>query len=750
MADLEERFRSLARTTAPDLWEEIGRRRPGPAPRPPVGPRIGAAVVALVLAVTGIGFAGWTLLPREEKPTEPAATVSNGAIAFASGVGGYHIAAVTLDGAVMDITTPAGDAYDLGPVWSPDGAWIAFLRYRITDRDDGTGDYDLFVANADGSGLVVLGRSALAPTWSPDGTSVAFQGFRRETDHDILVAERDGSGERVLVASPLSDTTPRWSPTGELIAFTSHPVLDRDPGDADIFVVRPDGTGLTRLTGSPGWDFEPVWSPDGSRIAYLSEQWDEREAYVMNADGSGVRRLTDAPSNDIAELSWSPDGTRIAFQVFSGTSWDIYLVSADGTEQVPLVTSPLDEVDPTWSPDGTLVAYSAAGSVQSCRCDNAGTFDVYVVTPDTSSTTRLTVDAGVLGGGLSWRSTPFIAEATSPPRTPSGAEIVGTFEVGDDVRSVAYGDGSVWVAVSNNDGTFGGRILRIDPATHEIQAEIPVEVIPTWDIGGGAMVVHGGSLWVTGAVDRPGNFEDPGGGADAAVIRIDTASNALVQTLEIGGNVGADLTFLGDELWVLLFGDETIDHRMEIVRVDPYSGEALARVPLSAKWGHTIVASEGRLVLYEPGEGAVNVDGSLVTVDPSTREVLRVATPSKYFEGGPVAWRDQVWFAAERGFARFDPVTGEVIEGSAELDPSRFAFCCGFIEAGERGIWFVGFDPRTEGSERRLDLFDPATGTVIELVALGGKGTTPVAMAVAPDAVWILNSEGTLTHVALT
>ena len=78
--------------------------------------------------------------------------------------------------------------------------------------------------------------------------------------------------------------------------------------------------------------------------------------------------------------------------------------------------------------------------------------------------------------------------------------------------------------------------------------------------------------------------------------------------------------------------------------------------------------------------------------------------------------------------------------------PPRFGDCCGFLEADERGIWSLS--PVLDGGGGRvLNVFDPATGQATELVALD-EGT-PVAMAVAPDAVWILNYEGTLTHVSL-
>ena len=41
-------------------------------------------------------------------------------------------------------------------------------------------------------------------------------------------------------------------------------------------------------------------------------------------------------------------------------------------------------------------------------------------------------------------------EPTPAPPAPN-AEVIDTFAVGKDVRSVAYGEGSVWVAASNND-----------------------------------------------------------------------------------------------------------------------------------------------------------------------------------------------------------------------------------------------------------------------------------------------------------
>jgi hypothetical protein len=403
--------------------------------------------------------------------------------------------------------------------------------------------------------------------------------------------------------------------------------------------------------------------------------------------------------------------------------------------------------DAEWSPDGELIAFAGRAEGEVAVPEDG----LYVMRPD-GTDARLLADAPPIGvaGEIAWRPVPLgssLEPTLSPPSGPPTAELVDTFRVGQDVRSVAYGDGSVWVAASSADGSSRGTIVRLDPQTHAVQAEIAVEVIPTWEVGGGAMVVAGGSLWVTGGLDGPGAYDARGGGSDAAVIRIDTTTNEVEQTITLGGTVGADLAFLDGELWVLLFGDEGVDHAMEVVHVDAATGEVLRRVVLQANWAHTIVGAQGHLVVYEGGGEAVNVGGHLTSIDAATGASISADNPSRYSEGGPVLWRDQVWVATETGFSRFDPASGELIVGSDELDPARFGFCCGFVEADERGIWFLGYDGRTGGSQRRLDLFDPVTGSIVELV--GFDEGNPVAMTLAPTGAWILNHEGTLTHVRL-
>lgn len=88
---------------------------------------------------------------------------------------------------VTELTSPPSG--DTAPVWSPDGARIAFQSLR-------DGNWEIYVMNADASGQTNLtnhpGRD-LSPTWSPDGTQIFFETDRDGNLYDPYVMDSDGS-----------------------------------------------------------------------------------------------------------------------------------------------------------------------------------------------------------------------------------------------------------------------------------------------------------------------------------------------------------------------------------------------------------------------------------------------------------------------------------------------------------------------------------------------------------------------------
>src|SRR5207247_11024943 len=100
------------------------------------------------------------------------------------------------------------------------------------------------------------------PAWSPDGQRIAFSS-QRDGSTDIYVMNADGSGLRRVTAGPF-DQQPAWSPDGARIVFTA--------GDCfyyectfDVSVVNADGSGRLRLAvdGSWGYPPQPARSPGG-------------------------------------------------------------------------------------------------------------------------------------------------------------------------------------------------------------------------------------------------------------------------------------------------------------------------------------------------------------------------------------------------------------------------------------------------------------------------------------------------------
>ena len=159
---------------------------------------------------------------------------------------------------MVRLTDPDHLYSDLQPAWSPDGQRIAFMRYR-------TGGYDIFVMNADGSGLAALTNGDdddRSPAWSPDGTKIAFSravGCYYYCEYDLAVMNADGSGVMPIPIASCDEYDPAWSPDGTRIAFTSGPSYYGVGCPTSVMVMRADGTDVTVVTN--GSASAPAWRP---------------------------------------------------------------------------------------------------------------------------------------------------------------------------------------------------------------------------------------------------------------------------------------------------------------------------------------------------------------------------------------------------------------------------------------------------------------------------------------------------------
>src|SRR5437762_3417993 len=159
------------------------------------------------------------------------------------------------------------------------------LTGRIAFHSNRDGDFDIYVMNADGSGVTQATHNTINefdPIWSPNGQQIAFGRISGCCAAAVVVINADGSGERVLADNGFPGA---WSPDGRQIAFSRN---------GDVFVMNVDGTGVTQLTHNDFIaDDDPVWSPDGKHIAFHSTRdGGDEDIFVMNADGTGVTQLT--------------------------------------------------------------------------------------------------------------------------------------------------------------------------------------------------------------------------------------------------------------------------------------------------------------------------------------------------------------------------------------------------------------------------------------------------------------------------
>lgn len=123
------------------------------------------------------------------------------------------------------------------PSWGP-GGLIAFRRVYSQEG--------LYVVSGDGGtpGLLANVGKDTAAAWSPDGTRVAFMADKNSTgDWEVYVINANGSGLKNLTNSPTTmDLIPTWLPDGKHLAFRSN-----RGGVWGLWVMNDDGTGAVRI-----------------------------------------------------------------------------------------------------------------------------------------------------------------------------------------------------------------------------------------------------------------------------------------------------------------------------------------------------------------------------------------------------------------------------------------------------------------------------------------------------------------------
>lgn len=334
-----------------------------------------------------------------------------GQIAYLSGTGQEDRCVCILDLASGAVTRVGTGACDGGPVWSPDGARLAFSA-RVGDG------LAIHTVRADGTELRSLPHAkswSRWPRWSPDGTRLAYNADDGAAlSSGLMVYDLATDTETPWAAGETGFLRPVWT-QGIKFLLTLKQIGETTYGESSIAALIADfqDTGALLgigLSGKPGaystdlflasssgmaplvppalnradyieWAVEP--NAKGDMIAFESNDGGNREIFLLSKLG-----MTDLSNHRAVDWNpvWAPDGKWLAFESLRSGRRGLFRVYPETIRVLPVaVSEKFDNWAPTWSPDGAYIAFVS---------DRTGDAEIYVTDLTGEHCRRLTEHPG--------------------------------------------------------------------------------------------------------------------------------------------------------------------------------------------------------------------------------------------------------------------------------------------------------------------------------------------------------------------
>ncbi len=289
---------------------------------------------------------------------------------------------------------------NVGPAYSPDGNYIAFLSTRDIF------DIDLFLADAHTGKVIRQLASAernahfealrfidSAGAWSPDSTHLAFVVFEKGKNYIGIVNVKTRHTQELHIPGVDAINNVAWSPDGHTLA-----IAGQATGASDLFLYDMNTNQVRRLT-NDGWaDMQPAFSPDGRKIVWVSDRgagadlgelhFPAMNIWVMDLDSGDMKMLPLFPHAKNFDPHYDATGASIYFLSSAEGVPDVYryFFSDNRVERITHVQTGVSGIT-EMSPALTVAARTGDIAFSMFEDDN---YNIYRLSPPPAGVTVTT------------------------------------------------------------------------------------------------------------------------------------------------------------------------------------------------------------------------------------------------------------------------------------------------------------------------------------------------------------------------
>ena len=179
------------------------------------------------------------------------------------------------------------------PAFSPDGRTIAYISTLSSAPDT----YGIWTVSASGGKVTRLTpptQDAIYPSWSPDGSRIVYSGgLAGSGEFDLYIMNADGSAPQLLRDCADGCSTPVWSPDGSKIIYIAQNVGGWQLQSCNLLNAVPQCGSPIAHEGLPA---TVALSPDGSQLVTKAQTYENNTSVdritISNVNGTGQTALT--------------------------------------------------------------------------------------------------------------------------------------------------------------------------------------------------------------------------------------------------------------------------------------------------------------------------------------------------------------------------------------------------------------------------------------------------------------------------